>query len=208
MSARIRHLVAGAVTIGALVAAYVALNAPSASIAPSADPLASSATSIASSVTATATNAIQPSRQHDATRLDSTPTTSSPSAMIKLDSTPTHPASSPTATINHAVDSINAMHERTIDPINALETTPPPYPPEPADPSARRDWTTATVNRHDTLSRIFARHGLRVAEAYAVAGLEQAGALRRIRPGRRIAWAADERGRVTALRYAIDRFST
>ena len=68
-------------------------------------------------------------------------------------------------------------------------------------------WTTATVKRHDTLSRIFKRHGVPVKDAYAVARLEDAAVLGKIRPGDEIHLAADG-GALAALRYRLDALST
>lgn len=76
-----------------------------------------------------------------------------------------------------------------------------PAPPEHA-------WVTATVKRHDTLSQIFKRHGLKVAEAYAVAELDGATALRTIRPGQEIQLAADPQGALAALRHRLDPLTT
>jgi len=76
-----------------------------------------------------------------------------------------------------------------------------PAPPDHA-------WVTATVKRHDTLSQIFKRHGLKIAEAYAVAKLEGATALHTIRPGQEIQLAADPQGTLAALRHRLDPFTT
>jgi len=76
-----------------------------------------------------------------------------------------------------------------------------PAPPDHA-------WVTATVKRHDTLSQIFKRHGLKIAEAYAVAKLDGATALRTIRPGQEIQLAADPQGALAALRHRLDPTTT
>ena len=68
-------------------------------------------------------------------------------------------------------------------------------------------WTTATVKRRDTLSRIFKRHGVAVKDAYAVVRLEDAAVLGKIRPGDKIRLAADG-GALAALRYRLDALST
>lgn len=81
-------------------------------------------------------------------------------------------------------------------------------PPEVSPAPPEHMWVTATVKRHDTLSQIFKRHGLKVAEAYAVAELEGATALRTIRPGQEIQLAADPQGALAALRHRLDPLTT
>lgn len=87
---------------------------------------------------------------------------------------------------------------------------PPAGAPHPEISPAPPDhaWVTATVKRHDTLSQIFKRHGLKVAEAYAVAELEGATALRTIRPGQKIQLAADPQGALAALRHRLGPLTT
>ncbi len=84
-------------------------------------------------------------------------------------------------------------------PVAAALTAPAAPPP---------DWVAATVRRGDTLSHIFARHGLPAADAYATAQLPAAAPLGQIHPRQKIHLAADENGALTALRYPLDRLST
>jgi len=99
-----------------------------------------------------------------------------------------------------------------------LETPVPaiPVPPAiadeaalPAPPAAPAlDWATATVKKRDTLSALFRRHGVRVADAYAVAALDGAERLHTIRPGQEIQLAADADGRLIALRHRLSPLTT
>lgn len=86
----------------------------------------------------------------------------------------------------------------------------PPVAPSPPEFTLPPDlaWTTATVKKRDTLSQLFKRHGVRVADAYAVAALDGAAVLRTIRPGQEIQLAANARGVLLALRHRPDPLTT
>lgn len=95
----------------------------------------------------------------------------------------------------------------------ATTQTRPQAPDASPKPAAGNDgvnfaWTTATVKRQDTLSRIFKRHGVKVKDAYAAVKLEDAALLGKIRPGDEIQLAADGSGALAALRYRLNALST
>jgi len=113
------------------------------------------------------------------------------------------PAASP------AVPALESPIETTVAPAIPV---PPAIADEaalPAPPAAPAlDWSTATVKKRDTLSALFRRHGVRVADAYAVAALDGAERLHTIRPGQEIQLAADADGRLIALRHRLDPLTT
>lgn len=77
-----------------------------------------------------------------------------------------------------------------------------------AAPPPELEWTPATVKKRDTLSQLFKRHGIAVADAYAVASLAGADRLRGIRPGQTLELAAGAQGELLALKYRIDALTT
>lgn len=103
-----------------------------------------------------------------------------------------------------AVPTAGAVFETEIPPAVAPDTR----PAADARPPPQFEWTPATVKKRDTLSQLFKRHGVRVADAYAVAALDGAHRLRTIRPGQTLELAAGAGGELLALRYRIDPLTT
>ncbi|MDD9855355.1 MAG: peptidoglycan DD-metalloendopeptidase family protein [Gammaproteobacteria bacterium] len=146
-----------------------------------------------------------------------------------VDSAATGPATATAATVAaaEAATTTSALVLASVAPVpspavpaleSPIETVAPaiPAPPViadeaalPAPPAAPAlDWATATVKKRDTLSALFRRHGVRVADAYAVAALDGAERLHTIRPGQEIQLAADADGRLIALRHRLSPLTT
>ena len=187
----LRHLGLVSAAAGVLFIVYTLINAPSASISDA--PVAN-----------------QPELAEPEIREQELPTAFPQTASI-ASTTPASPTPVQRAYTDH--DHLPAQVDAAVvpAPLPGLPDTPSPNPATPTTPpndAPDYRWDTATVKRHDTLSQIFARHGLPLRDAYAVAKLEGAGALRKIHPGDEIQLAADDAGALAALRYRLDTFST
>ena len=70
-----------------------------------------------------------------------------------------------------------------------------------------QEWTIATVRKGDTLSQLFNRHDLNSTTAYRIAELEDAAPLLKIRPGQEIWLKKSETGGLGLLSYSMDSFT-
>jgi murein DD-endopeptidase MepM/ murein hydrolase activator NlpD len=88
--------------------------------------------------------------------------------------------------------------------------TRPEVEPESPDPIElfleTQDWITSKVKRGDTLSQMFRRNDLEIREAFAIAKLEDAGALLKIRPGEEIRIKKGPQGQLGLLQYQLNPF--
>lgn len=80
-----------------------------------------------------------------------------------------------------------------------------PQPPEVRDPQPELDWKTYTVQRGDTLGRIFERFSLDIGLASRIAQDETGENLRKLLPGNTIRLGLDEQGDLKRLRYELNR---
>ncbi len=139
---------------------------------------------------------------------------------------PTQPAPSPNPA-NHSIkDAIESSNKANgvavleITPNEATSTTiESTSKPEIKQESDRRSkkyldkladipWRTATVKKNDTLSQIFKRNGVGIAQSYRIAELKDAEALLRIKPGQKIQFKRNEDEELLALRYKINQLET
>ena len=93
-----------------------------------------------------------------------------------------------------------------IKPFDYLETAEMPL--MPPRPYPRPRIIDATIRRNDSLSTIFARNGLEIQDAIAIAALKPASSLAKIHPGDHLHIAATDEGNVLSLRHELDAFNT